>query len=228
MDSMYEILMDLPLFKGVSYNKVSEIVEAVKFHFLKFSKGDVILRASEPCTHIKFIVSGSVTLSIESRNERLRITQILKAPDVISPDFMFGRLTIYPGTVTAASETCGIVQLSKSDYLKILHTDEIFMFNVLNLLSKNAQKSLHGVLALTEGSLQERIAFWIVALTQPGSDSITLECPHRNLYTLFGVPRTVFYQTLQNMREAGLLDFSPNKITVSSRRRLTDILLQKL
>lgn len=35
MDSMYEILMGLPLFKGVSYTNISKVVESTKFHFLK-------------------------------------------------------------------------------------------------------------------------------------------------------------------------------------------------
>lgn len=38
MDSMYEILMGLPLFKGVSHDKISEIVEKAKFHFLKYTE----------------------------------------------------------------------------------------------------------------------------------------------------------------------------------------------
>lgn len=228
MDSMYEVLMELPLFKGVSFNKISEIVEMVKFHFLKFSSGDVIVRADEPCTHLKFVISGSVKLVMESKDERLRVTQTLKAPAVISPDFMFGRSTVYPATVTASSNNCGIVQLSKSDYLKVIHNDEIFMFNILNLLSRNAQKSTQGVLALTSGSLEERIAFWVVATTQTGSENIVLECRHRDLYSLFGVPRSVFYQTLQEMREKSLIDYSPNQITVKSRRDMTEILLRHL
>lgn len=228
MDSMYEILMDLPLFKGVSFNKISEIVEMVKFHFLKFSAGDVIVRADEPCTHIKFVISGAVKLVMESRDERMRITQSLKAPAVISPDFMFGRSTVYPATVIAATNNCGLVQLTKSDYLKVIHNDEIFMFNILNMLSRNAQKATHGVLALTSGSLEGRIAFWIVATTQTGSEDIILECRHRDLYTLFGVPRSVFYQTLQEMREKSLLDYSPNEIRVKSRRDMTELLLRNL
>ena len=45
MDSMYEILMELPLFKGVSFNRISEVVGMAKFHFLKYLEGDTIYRA---------------------------------------------------------------------------------------------------------------------------------------------------------------------------------------
>ena len=36
MDSMYEILLELPLFKGASMSRISEIVGKAKFHFLKY------------------------------------------------------------------------------------------------------------------------------------------------------------------------------------------------
>ena len=39
MDSMYEILMALPLFHGVSYAKLSEVIGSTKFHFLKYLDG---------------------------------------------------------------------------------------------------------------------------------------------------------------------------------------------
>lgn len=38
MESMFEILMQLPLFQGVSRNKISELIEKTKFHFLKYAR----------------------------------------------------------------------------------------------------------------------------------------------------------------------------------------------
>lgn len=36
MDSMFEILMGVPLFHGVTYQKMSEIIGKHRFHFLKY------------------------------------------------------------------------------------------------------------------------------------------------------------------------------------------------
>ena len=73
--------------------------------------------------------------------------------------------------------------------MHILNNDEVFLFNFLNVLSMNAQKAVDGILAITSGNLEERIAFWIVALTQRGGTDITLACKQRDLYSLFGVQR---------------------------------------
>ena len=223
MDSMYDILMRLPLFNGVTHERISEILEVAKFHFLKYLPGQQIFAAGEQCTHIRFIINGSIRLTTSNDDGRFKVAQTLVAPNVIAPEFLFGRTTAYPCSATAI-EPCGILQISKSDYLKILNSDTIFMFNFLNILSMNAQKSTDGVLALTSGDLEQRIAFWIVALTQRDSIDITLSCRQRDMYTLFGVQRTSFIATLESMKNRGIIDYDQNEIRVLSRRELANII----
>lgn len=223
MNSMYEILMALPLFHGVSYARLSEVVGNTKLHFLKYLDGDSIVEAGEPCTHLKFLISGNARLSIVNADGRFRVSQTLDSPDVIAPDFLFGRATTYPCTATAIG-SAGILQIAKSDYIKLLNSDPIFLFNFLNMLSVNAQKSVDGVLALTTGSLEERIAFWVVALTQRGGRDITVTCRQRDLYAFFGVQRSSFIATLENMKARGLIDYSNNQIDVKSRPDIVALL----
>ncbi len=96
MDSMYEILMSLPLLKGASHEKISEIAGMAKFHFLKYADGETIINAGEPCTHIKFIINGSARIEISNSDARFRTLSTLTGPEVIAPDFLFGPHTIYP------------------------------------------------------------------------------------------------------------------------------------
>lgn len=224
MDSMYEILMELPLFKGVSYDKISKIVESTRFHFLKYLDGETIVNAGDACTHIRFIISGKARLSIGNPDGRFKVSQTLSAPDVICPDFLFGRETRYPVDVVA-NDTVAIVQLTKQDFLDILNSDRIFLFNYLNIISVNAQKAVGGVLAVAAGALEERIAFWIIALTQPGGTDIKLTCRQRDLYSLFGVQRSSFLSTLERMKAMGMIDYDSTEIRIVSRRALLDLII---
>ena len=224
-NSMYENLMTLPLFKGISYSRLSEIVGNTRLAFLKYLPGEQMLNAGEPCTHIKFIISGRARLTIRNENDRVRVGQTLTAPAVISPDFLFGRNTLYPATATAI-DTVSIMQIDKKDFIPLLQRDEIFLFNYLNILSTNAQKAVDGVLSLTSGSLEERIAFWIIALTQMDSDEIVLTAKQKDLYSLFGVQRSSFIASLDAMKARGILDYTSTEIRVRSRRALRDVLLK--
>ena len=54
---MFDILMGLPLFRGVTRERMAETVGMAKFHFLKYLPGETVVTAGDPCTHIKFIIS---------------------------------------------------------------------------------------------------------------------------------------------------------------------------
>lgn len=223
MESMYETLMGLPLFSGIGHDKISEIIEKAKFHFLKYLPDQQMIAAHEPCSHIKFIISGKARLTIANSDDRFKVSQTLEAPSVIAPDFLFGKAPFYPCSAVAIEPT-GVLQITKSDYLSILKSDEVFLFNFLNIVSMNAQKSVDGILAITSGSLEERIAFWIVCLTQRGGTDIVLACRQRDLYSLFGVQRTSFINTLNGMQQRGIIEYTSNEIRVTSRQALLDML----
>lgn len=223
MSSMFELLMNLPLFRGVSRSRIAEVVGSAKFHFLKYPKGETVVRAGEECTHLAFVISGSVRSEISNSSKRFSVSQTLKAPSAIAPDFLFGRTTRYPGTVVALTD-CSILKISKVDYIRILNADQVFMFNFLNTLSVNAQNALDGILALTSGGLDERIAFWIIALTQPGSEDIELTCKTRDLCNLFSVQRNVFDAACHEMEQRNLIRYSPRKIEIVDRREMLSLL----
>lgn len=224
MPTMFEKLMELPLFRGASHTSISEIVGKIKLNFLKYPAGEAIIRAGEPCTHLTFIMSGHVRVNTVNANQRFAVGATLHAPAVLSPDFLFGRFTTYPSTITALNYV-SVLKISKADYLNILKIDPVFLFNYLNTLSANAQKAQHGILMLTTGEIDERIAFWIAALTQPGSADIVLTCRKRDLCSLFGVQRSVFDAGLESMKERGLIDYNSNELSVINRPKLMELLL---
>lgn len=223
MDSMYEILLTLPLFSGVSREKVSSIVGSTKLHFLKYTPGETVVRAGENCTHIKFVISGSVRSTVSNVGNRFAVSQTLVGPDVISPEFLFGRTTVYPCDVTAI-DTVGILQIAKADYLNILSNDRVFLLNYLNKLSMFAQKGIDGILSFTQGSLEERFAYWIIALTQRSGRDITLTCRQRDLNALFGVQRSSFIAMLDGLKERGVIDYRPGEINMLDRGALESML----
>ena len=219
MDSMYDKLMRLPLFAGASHKSLSDIVGRYKFNFLKYSPGDVIVSAGEVCTHLMCIINGSVNFSVVNDTKRFKVSQTLVSPDVIAPDFFFGRVTRYPGQADAITET-GVLQIEKNDYLNIIAGNSVFLFNYLNILSMNAQLAAQGVLALTGGSLEKRICYWIVALTQNNGRDITLECRHKDMYTVFGVQRQSLLAALDNLASQGIITYNQTAIHATDRRTL--------
>ncbi len=223
MDSVYNILMSLPLLNGVSRSRLMEIAGKTKFHFLKYLKGDTIVRAGDECDHLKFILSGSARSTITNPDNRFKVSQTIRTPLAIAPEFLYGAMTRFPCDVIALEPT-GIMQISKTEYLKLMNSDPVFLINYLNLVSSISQRATTGMIPLTSGNLDERIAYWIVALTQRGGTDIELECKKRDLYSLFGVQRTSFMATLDSMKSRGLIDYDNDCIKVASRQALLGML----
>lgn len=223
MESMYEKLMELPLFQGVSRDKLSELIEKTPFHFVKYNKGQQIVSANDNCTHIRFIISGDVRIDISSTNRRVAVSETLSGPDVIGADYLFGRNTFYPFNATALTE-CGILQIVKADFINILMSDKVFLFNMLNMLSRNSQKSTFGIMALSSGSIAERLAFIVTSLTQKGSKDIKIVYKQKDLCSILGVQRSSLIHALDKMNIDGVIDYTMTEIKVNSREALLEIL----
>ena len=141
MDSMYDVLLQLPLFQGVSRVKMSEIIEKTRFHFLKYQDNEIIARRGEECTHMKFIVSGSARAELKNINGKIRVTETLHAPNILYPNHLFGRNTTYPSEVTA-KENCGIMQIDKQAFVTLIQQSPIFIINLTLTIRSNLDRTV--------------------------------------------------------------------------------------
>lgn len=223
MESMYEKLMELPLFQGVSRDKLSELIEKTPFHFVKYTRGEQIVSVNDVCSHIRFIISGDVHIDIASANMKVVVSETLSGPEVIGPDYLFGRNTFYPFNATALTD-CGILQIVKSDFINILMSDKVFLFNMLNMLSRNSQKGTFGILALSSGSIAERLAFIITSLTQRGSKDIKLAYKQKDLCSILGVQRSSLINALEHLQDNEIIEYSLSEIKVHDREAFLKIL----
>lgn len=216
---MYQQLMQLPLFQGISTEKITALVEKLPFHFLKFRNGDPVISAGDSCTHIKFIVSGKVRLVMPFDHLKVSLSQTLSTPHVLAAEYLFGRDTVYPYTATA-EDPCGILQLRKSDYIKMVTSDKVFLFNILNYLSSGSQRNISSVLAIRDGSVAERLALQMDSLLVAGSTDVELQFKQKDLCAMLGTQRTTLIATLERLAEEGIISYDSNSLKLIDRNQL--------
>lgn len=223
MNSMYEQLMQLPLFQGVSADSITLLVEKLPFHFLKYRNGEQILAAGDACTHIRFIVSGKVRLETPCAHLKVSLSQTLSTPNVLAPEYLFGRETVYP-YAAFADGPCGILQLRKSDYIKMINSDKVFLFNILNYLSSGSQRGMASALSIRDGSVAERLAILVDMLIAPGAADISLRYKQKDLCTLLSTQRTTLVSSLDKLCEQDILDYNSNELRLLDFRKLMDLI----
>lgn len=223
MNSMYQQLMQLPLFQGVSTEVITALVEKLPFHFLKFRNGEQIFAAGDQCSHIRFIVSGKVRLETPCDHLRVSLLQTLETPHVMAAEYLFGRETTYP-YAAFADGPCGILQLRKSDYIKMLAFDKVFLFNILNYLSSGSQRNTASILAVKEGSVIERLAMIVEALTVTGATDVTVRFKQKDLCVLLGTQRTTLIASLDKLSDEDILDYTSNELRILDLTRLAEFI----
>lgn len=224
MESTYQNLMQLPLFQGVSRSKLMELVEKTRFHFLKYEDGEKVASRSDACTHLKFLISGKLRCEMSTYDCKIKLSQILHAPDIIAPDHLFGRNTHYPGNFFAEGQV-GVMQIEKSTFMNFMQDEPIFLINMLNILSRRCQKGKETLLSISQGDLRERLAHWVLNLTGRKATNIRITGRQRDLYSYFGVQRMALLNTLAELKQEKIIDYTLNEITILDRRALRDLLL---
>lgn len=140
MSTMYETIMELPLFKGIGEEQLSQLLEKTSVEFLKFEDGDLIAESSTQVNAIDFILSGRVRQTYKLENFQLWVDEILGKGAVLGALNLYGLDTTYSSDSIALGRV-SVMRISKSDYMNILLSDRIYMLNFVNYLSAAAQKS---------------------------------------------------------------------------------------
>ena len=214
---MFELLLQLPLFQGLSTEALSALVEKYPFHFLKYHDGDSIVNAGDTVTHARFVVSGNVRLNMPFNNLQVTLSQTLSSPHVLGPDWLFGMTTIHPYSVTAKGE-CGILQITKSDYVTMLQSDKVLLFNILNYLSLRGQNSATTMLDTQQGSIGERLKLLVKTFTTRTSTDVELTFRQKDFCTLLGTQRNSMQKAMNELMDSGLINFSSNKLEIINLR----------
>ncbi len=211
---MYELLMQLPLFQGIGSDRLSALIEKYPFHFLKFTAGEQICSVGDPCTHIRFIVSGKARVTIPFNHLRVALQHTLTAPQVLSADHLFGLNTTYPCEVSAYDGVCGVLQLLKSDYVQMVQSDKVLLFNYMNYLSNHSQRLAGLLLRMRMDSITERLCILLRTLTKPMSTDVSLWFRMKDLCTVLGTSRYTLTKTLDDLVQQGLVTYTTGSLTV--------------
>mgnify|MGYP000936173564 FL=1 len=139
MLQLYDKLLELPLFIGISMDELADIVGQTKFGFYKLVADKLLVSTDDKCTHLFFLMSGTLRVVSHADNYRYRIEEELSAPAVIQPEHLFGLMQRYTKDFTAQTD-CSLLSLDKTEVLRLLDNYLIFRLNLLNSISMQAQR----------------------------------------------------------------------------------------
>ncbi len=174
MATMYEIIMDLPLFKGVSKDHVSAFLEKTHLEFKNFHSGEQVVLNGEPTPEIGFVFTGRIRSVFLNDDGTLRIGETSGQGKVIGADVIYG---IYRNPMYSmyALDNVSVMTFSKKQYVNLLYSDPIYMLNFFNYLSLRVQRPLVTLKRYGGGGILSHLAMWINMTTDQESSDIRIE-----------------------------------------------------
>lgn len=165
--------MDLPLFKGVGKDQISQFLEKTRIDFVNYEKGEVLSTAGSTQDIVGFVINGEIEVSHHLDNLNIEIIETRGRGSVIGAERLFGIHRNSPYMVKALSRL-SLMQFSKVQYINLLESDHIYLFNYLNFLSARGQRGDEAFRSLKSNDIGSKLWLLVDILTTPGALQIEI------------------------------------------------------
>mgnify|MGYP000032529726 FL=1 len=221
---MIPTLVNNPLFRGITLEKLSADLEEISFHTRSYKKGEILAQQGAVCNRLVILTKGSVRGEMIDYSGRLIKVEDIAAPRAIAPLFLFGEENRYPVEVTA-NEPTEVIELPKSSVLSLFRKNEQFLENYMNLSANYARTLSDKLFFMSFKTIRQKLASYLLRLhKQQQQAHFTLDRSQQELSDYFGVSRPSLARELAHMQEDGLLIADRKHITILQKEELVRLI----
>lgn len=217
--SMYDTLLELPLFQGLTKENITSIIEKVKMGFHTFEHKQNIALQGDKCNSLIFILDGNVAITSTDEKYNFRIEEEISGPYIIEPYSLFGMHTKYHASYSAINDV-ETLNIDKSYILTNLCKYEIFNLNYLNIISNRAQSANIKLWNSHIGCTKEKLMNFLTLRCLTTSGKKTLTITMEDLASLIDDTRINVSRALNEFQEIGILTLGRKKITIEDMAAL--------
>lgn len=221
---MIPALVNNPLFRGITLERLFADLEEIRFHTRSYKKGEILARQGDVCNRLVILTKGSVRGEMIDYSGRLIKVEDITAPKAIAPLFLFGEQNRYPVEVTA-NEPTEVIELPKPSVLSLFRKNEQFLENYMNLSANYARTLSDKLFFMSFKTIRQKLASYLLRLyKQQQQTHITLDRSQQELSDYFGVSRPSLARELAHMQEDGLLIADRKHITILQKEELVRLI----
>ena len=221
---MIPALVNNPLFRGITLERLFADLEEISFHTRSYKKGEILAQQGAVCNRLVILTKGSVCGEMIDYSGRLIKVEDIAAPRAIAPLFLFGEENRYPVEVTA-NEPTEVIELPKSSVLSLFRKNEQFLENYMNLSANYARTLSDKLFFMSFKTIRQKLASYLLRLyKQQQQTHITLDRSQQELSDYFGVSRPSLARELAHMQEDGLLIADRKHITILQKEELVRLI----
>jgi CRP-like cAMP-binding protein len=221
MATMYDNMLQLPLFQGICREDFTKILEKMKLRFLKYETGKNIVHTGDVCDKLIFLLNGEIVSSFSFEKDFI-FAEYLPAPCLLEPYSLYGMNVRFVSSYTAHTEI-ELLNIEKSFVTNELFNYEIFRLNYLNTVSSYAQV-FHSYLrnAIPDTAEGKIVNFILTHSVRPnGKRRIMVKMTRLAQY--LNETRMNISKALNTFEERGVIELHRKEIIIPEIEKLTEI-----
>ena len=224
--TMYDKLLQLPLFQCMSKFDFTDILEKVKIHFNKYEPGSCLVRQDTPCNQLIFVLDGEVQIESNDKTHKYTLWENFKSPNVIEPYSLFGMRPYFTASYTAVTEV-NTLNIDKSYILNELCRYEVFNLNYMNMLSNRSQVIYNKLWNAHIGKTRDKIINFLLlrCMTPYGAKKLSIRM--EDLARLIDDTRINVSNVLNDLQNRGLIQLGRRTFSIPELREVVQLLDKK-
>ncbi|HWS00995.1 MAG TPA: Crp/Fnr family transcriptional regulator [Prolixibacteraceae bacterium] len=221
---MYQILLNSPLFRGISPEELNGLFQRVNHQVRHFRSGEMLAQAGEDVGRAMLLMEGRLQGEmVDFAGNSLKIED-LDPPQMVAAAFLYGPNSLFPVYLSAKTDGKMLV-IQKKDFTAMLSMESRVMVNYINIVSGKAQFLSGKITFLSLKTIKEKIAYYLLQrMKQSGKMEIGMDMTQTSLSDLFGVTRPSLTRTILEMEKQGILVWSRDRVEIKELKKLQQIL----
>lgn len=216
---MYENLLCLPYFQGMSKDNITAILDKIRLEYHNHGDKESLCKKGQECNHFILLTKGEIISHATSPDNTYSVEEEHKAPYAIEPYSMFGYNTIYSRSYNAKGN-CTTLTIEKSYFFSEFTKQDIFTLNFMNLISRRVQLLNDAIWGYTPTTIEGRIITFIAKRCETTRGRKKVNIKMERLATLLCETRLNISRALNNLQSNGLIVLNRKEIYIPEFEKL--------
>lgn len=220
-DTMYDVIMELPLFQGISRDQVSSFLFKTHVEFINIGDGELIQASGTPAEGLLYVITGKVEVEWRNKAADFSITFVLGPKSLLGAASLFGMNRNLPYSLRAIGNV-SLMKVSKEQYLALLQQQlqPVYLFNYLNYLSLRAQKPYELFADTSYLRPQSLLKLWVYSITPTNATDIKVHITTQAFSKYCNIEEEKLRRNLFSLQRRGVVELGMDTISIPERVKL--------
>lgn len=214
-----ELLTKCPLFKGIDYEGISQLLNQIQYQIKKYEKDNMIAQSGDECRSLMIMLKGSVKGEmIDYSGKAIKIEDI-EPPKPLAIAFLFGENNTCPVNIVA-NNSVEILHLPKASVIALMQLSSTVLSNFMNIISSKTQFLSDKIRFLSFQTIRGKIAHFLLQQAGPVDGEIMLSKSQEELANMFGVTRPSLGRAIRELHNEGIIEAKGKSVKIIGREAL--------